>query len=340
MSDAAPLDALLDDVLSGWSVEEPPEDFAARVAAHDEDQPMQMPTPTPTPSDRTRPWLLPALMALAAATLVWLWQRPDPPMSSPAATPMPVSEKPPIEAEAEEDGADSAPRPVDLAQLEADWALLSRDIESANQLFPFADVEQDLDFAEFERLYAPGGEADQFGRKLVPLLETGEYRRLAPEMVDTLTHIDRLQALLYPVDGPMSLEFDVMLATGAGSTHVTLEVDGSAVRYRNGPRTWERLSFGPPTKDSKASLVNHGLTTQMEIDASGPWAFFRLLRLAEDTGPTGDFAGPFRFELVETDLGPVVVSLDGEPRDEKGTELRRLLTRPIPVQPQLFKTLD
>ncbi len=327
MSDESPTDALLDDVLSHWSVDDPPEDFAARVAAAREDEPMQLPTPAPIPTDRTRPWVLPTLMSLAAAALVWLWLRP----AAQSPRPVPVLEAPPLER------GDAAPPPADppgdLAQLEADWAALSRDIEAANQLFPFAaEEEESLDFEEFEVLYGPDGDVIRFGRKL---LVSGEHARVHPGVVALLERAKALRSLIY-ADGQVQFAVDVMFAGGADTKQITLEVDGSVVRYRNGPRSWERLSFGRPTSSTTARLTHETLMSKTEIDTTGPWAFFRLLRLAEDAGPTGYFEGPFVFDMLEDGVDRIVVSLDGEKRDGPAARLRRLLTEPVPVPQQLW----
>jgi len=320
------LDALLDDVLSRWSVDDPPEDFATRITVPRQEGTMQTPTPPPV-SDRLRPWTIPALMALAAAALVWMWLMPQPRATTPE--PVPVTE--PLSSEAVEPAG--AP-PVDLAQLEAQWRVLSRDIRAANRLYPFADGE-DLPFSEFERLYGPGGEVDQFGKQLVRLLATGDEVGLHPVVLQVLGRTQRLRASMYRT-GSAAFAFDVQLAAGAQVTEVSVEVDGAAVRYRNGPRVWERLEFTRPGTRTEASLNVLGLDSRTDIETSGPWAFFRLLDQASDRGAPGEVEGPFVFDFSDEGFSPVMLRLDGDPRDEQAAEFRRLLTHPMPAPRELW----
>lgn len=295
MNDAR-INALLDDVMSAWTVEEPPEDFATRVVVEPKEPPMQIADPSPPPASRVRPWLIPTVGALVAAAAVWLWQRPSPKVATPRES-IAVAEVPP-----------NAPREEDT------WC----DIESAFRRsfadgYPFNPDGEPVELDALTDFYHPqkGRLWRYYARELegtIPrkegvfvLEQEGDYD---PSVVEFLQASERITSSMFPPgsDRPR-VDFAVVVRGSPKVRQVNLDVDGDVVRYRNGPL--ERVEMTWPGEGTpRAKLEMLGLARKDSLEFPGPWGLFQLLetgKLQRSTEKENSFRAQWDFS--DSDLG-------------------------------------
>lgn len=338
------IDALLDDVVSEWSVEHPPEDFAARVV-ESEEPPMQIATPSPPTSNRWRPWIVPSIVALAAAAAVWLWQRPtrdatEPPAATPALQSTPKQPEPVIAAEAEpppvpreapeQPDDDSAKLREALAAREnaTDWCI---DVESAFTRgladgYPFNPDGDPVALADLTDLYHP--EEGQVWKYYAQELETAVSRTgnvyefagrgaasnpYRPEVADFLSASRQITESMFPRGAAdPTVEFNIRIKSSSGIKEVSLTVDGQTVSYRGGATKWVEMTW--PGEDAPgARLEVIGLTRKDALEFYGEWGLFQLLEAAKVGRTTSGKRGfTAQWEFAEEDLGIVQITFEAQ----------------------------
>lgn len=162
--------------------------------------------------------------------------------------------------------------------------------------YPFASTaSSDIPIDDFGRLFAPAGMLDQFfTQQLRPFVDmsgaTWKPQAVAgvssPVSAGDLALFQRastIRDLFFAAGGNQpSVRFDLVpVSLDPGARQVTLDLETTSVVYANGPIRSTSVTWpGAPTRMNSARLVfdpppSTGPTT---LQASGPWALFRLFQ--------------------------------------------------------------
>jgi type VI secretion system protein ImpL len=165
-------------------------------------------------------------------------------------------------------------------------ALCSRAVSGRYPFSPTASAGIPLD--DFVRLFAPGGLLDGFfNAQLRPFVDTsGATWKIAdgdaapPVSGAELAQFQRAAAIrdmFFPAGAAPTLRFEVTpLDLDPGARQVTLDLGGASVSYAHGPARATAVSW-PAAGGSAARLVFDPPAPGAALQASGPWALFRLI---------------------------------------------------------------
>lgn len=214
--------------------------------------------------------------------------------------------------------------------------------------YPFDPAGPDLPIAELTTWFAPdrGKIWTFYQAELGTLVERngdsfrigddGAAASLDARLPDVLTHVADIGTVLFPKGSSTpSFEFDVQIEGTPGISEITLTVDGAAIRYRNGPLSWQPLRWPGTGADRGASIQAKGLGKNSDRARTGEWGLWRLLADATLAG----LAGQQEYK-VKWDLGPSVgvVAIRLRPRRDE-TPLFALPSRPKNTYLSLFTSL-
>jgi hypothetical protein len=333
MNDDDRINALFDEVMSGWSVDEPPEDFAPRVAdpgqhpkpqADERVEPMQISPPTPPPTNRSRPWLVPALVALAAAAVIWVWRRPEPAAPTPSPEPAAVTKSP---AKAPPDRTKSEVPPEPVEDVPMSWC---RDVEAvfARSLagrYPFDPDGSPASLEDFTAFYHPATGAlwtyyEQQLAEAIPqrgthfvLAESDATPFYAPSVVDFLNASHEISASMFPArsDHPR-VDLSLSIKASSAVKEVRIGVDGQLVRYRNGPVEVTDLTW-PGEGAPEATLVMLGFDRKESLEFPGAWGLFQLLEAGKvKRGDEGRRSFTAQWDFSADGLGLAQITFDDQ----------------------------
>ncbi|AEF55513.1 type VI secretion system membrane subunit TssM [Marinomonas posidonica] len=161
--------------------------------------------------------------------------------------------------------------------------------------YPFrADANSDVSLQDFEKFFAPNGTLDQFySNQLKMFIEenlelSGELQGKSLIRDDVLAQLDQaklIQDAFFNRKGVLDVSFGIEpVNLTANKRRGLLNVDGQNLSYSHGPRNNVEMVWPNTLGDtalSKMTLVPTQLNfSPRSIDSSGPWAFFRLLGMA------------------------------------------------------------
>lgn len=164
-----------------------------------------------------------------------------------------------------------------------------------NARYPFFDTNADASFAELGRYVRPdtgliarfiatqlaGGLKPQ-GDQWVPNELAPQALQFDPRFLASMQLLSTLGAQAY-AQGDAGYRFEIMALPSANVTRTELNVDGKPLVYFNQQESWTALRWPGDGLNGRTGLmwqmVNAGL--RQAFDASGDWAFLRLLAQAQ-----------------------------------------------------------
>ena len=163
-----------------------------------------------------------------------------------------------------------------------------------NGRYPFFDSPSDASFAELGRYVRPdsgliarfittqlGGVLKLEGDQWVPNELAPQALQFDPTFLAAIRQLSTLGAQAY-AQGDAGYRFEIMALPSGNVTRTELDVDGKPIVYFNQREAWTALTWPGDGLNGRAGLtwqmVNAGL--RQAFDASGDWAFLRLLAQA------------------------------------------------------------
>ncbi|ANB77083.1 type VI secretion protein VasK [Paraburkholderia phytofirmans OLGA172] len=164
-----------------------------------------------------------------------------------------------------------------------------------NGRYPFFDTNADASFAELGRYVRPdtgliarfittqlAGVLKAQGDQWVPNGLAPQALQFDPKFLTAIRQLSTLGTQLYS-QGDAAYRFEIMALPSVNVTRTELSVDGKPLAYFNQQESWTALTWPGNGLNGRAALmwqmVNAGL--QQAFDATGDWAFLRLLSMAE-----------------------------------------------------------
>jgi type VI secretion system protein ImpL len=161
--------------------------------------------------------------------------------------------------------------------------------------YPFFDTNADASFAELGRYVRPdtglisrflttelAGMLKRQGDQWRPDELAPQALRFDPAFLAAIRQLSGLGALAY-AQGDAGYHFEIMALPTASVTRTELSVDGKPIVYFNQKESWTALTWPGNGLNGRAGLmwemVNAGL--RQAFDATGDWAFLRLLAQAQ-----------------------------------------------------------
>lgn len=192
--------------------------------------------------------------------------------------------------------------------------------------YPFDPKGREVALADFAAFYQPeSGTVWKFYLSLlagrVPKRHDGyaieskgakATNSINPKIAAFLDRAQDVTTVMFPpgADGVL-FEFEVQVQGArktAGVVSATvLSVDGKRVEYKNGPFTWESVSW--PGEDPKQGHISaRGFSTKGEVGPhEGDWGFFRLLEAGTATGDASKDTFKFEWDIRDQDAGIITV---------------------------------
>ncbi|WP_459710669.1 ImcF-related family protein [Paraburkholderia sp. 2C] len=161
--------------------------------------------------------------------------------------------------------------------------------------YPFFDTNADASFAELGRYVRPdtglitrfltielAGVLKRQGDQWGPDPLAPQALRFDPAFLAAIRQLSSLGALAY-TQGDAGYHFEIMALPTANVTRTELTIDGKPIAYFNQKESWTALTWPGNGLNGRAGLmwemVNAGL--RQAFDATGDWAFLRLLAQAQ-----------------------------------------------------------
>lgn len=208
--------------------------------------------------------------------------------------------------------------PIVQNDLELSW---QREVlpqwRSLAMRYPFADSSNETGFAEIARFVKPAGTLDRFiGEQLAGLvLKRGDQlvgRSWGNQGVrfssDFLSNSSKLAALgeRFPDDGETA-RFELQPMPTPGLSEIAIEIDGQALRYRNGPQSWQSFTWpgGRGSEGARIQTVDFSGATNVVASESGRMGLMRLFAEAQANQVTS-----------QSGLGQLEWAID-DPREER-----------------------
>src|SRR5579883_3448750 len=185
--------------------------------------------------------------------------------------------------------------------------------EAVRGRYPFSpEASEDIPLDDFIKLFSPGGLLNGFfNTELKPYVDTsgrvwrgrpvdGVAPPVSPAALAAFQRAATIRDVFFGAGGNMpSVRFDVIpISLDAGAKQVTLELGGTTIRYAHGPAPATQILWPGPSGIDNAKLAfdpppqgGGGL-----LQASGPWALFRLF----DQGRLTEAGSPERYRLTFT----------------------------------------
>jgi type VI secretion system protein ImpL len=185
--------------------------------------------------------------------------------------------------------------------------------EAVRGRYPFSpEAGEDIPLDDFIKLFSPGGLLNGFfNTELKPYVDTsgrvwrgrpvdGVAPPVSPAALAAFQRAATIRDVFFGAGGNMpSVRFDVIpISLDAGAKQVTLELGGTTIRYAHGPAPATQIVWPGPSGIDNAKLAfdpppqgGGGL-----LQASGPWALFRLF----DQGRLTEAGSPERYRLTFT----------------------------------------
>jgi type VI secretion system protein ImpL len=181
-------------------------------------------------------------------------------------------------------------------QLRSDWnsAVLPYCMQALEGRYPIKrDSQIDVTLDDFVRLFATGGQIDDFFNKnMKPFVDNSRVpwrwqKTDAGDLglgADALAQFQRAAKIRDGFFGPggaqPSMKFQITpTALDAGTKQAILEIDAATVSYSHGPPVPSTVQWPSPTGSSQVRLALQPVddSTTPSLSASGPWAWFRLI---------------------------------------------------------------
>ena len=172
-----------------------------------------------------------------------------------------------------------------LAARLDDVAAQCRTLTANRYPFSATAVQNDVSLAEFARLLGPDGLMDVFFRKeLQPHVDTRSrpwrYREGEAIAGDALLRVferaEDIRRVFFTPGSPMPrLRFSLRpIEMDEALDEFTLDIDGQALRYENGPRVTRQFTWPGPAGAARMTLRARGVGTEGH---EGPWVLLRVL---------------------------------------------------------------
>jgi len=159
----------------------------------------------------------------------------------------------------------------------------------------------DVAIGDFTQLFKPGGALDLFfASNLKPYVNTtttpwsnqkvnNSDLGLSSGTLAQFERADRIRANYFGGGAAPSVEFTLMpTALSNEATQVVFDLDGQVLTYARGAATPMRMQWPGPNAAGRAHLAISRNGQSAVLDATGPWALFRLLDRARITGNLPD----------------------------------------------------
>jgi type VI secretion system protein ImpL len=167
--------------------------------------------------------------------------------------------------------------------------------------YPLASTgTNDVTPGDFQQMFRRGGTLDAFfTNNLQPFVDTttSPWRSqraelaLSPAALSQFERARRIRDSFFPGDGAaLMTEFTLTpIELSAQAREVLFDADGQQLTFSRGPIVPQRMQWPAPNGVGRARLVFTRLDGQTEaIEATGPWALFRLLDRATVSGNLPD----------------------------------------------------
>ncbi|VVE59712.1 type VI secretion protein VasK [Pandoraea terrae] len=166
-----------------------------------------------------------------------------------------------------------------------------------NGRYPFADTTADASFAELGRYVRPdtgliarfvatqlAGVLVPQGERWVPNPLVPQSLRIDPAFLAALNQLSALGAQGY-LRGDAGYRFELMALPAVDVTRTELVIDGRPIVYFNQRESWTPIAWPGDGLNGRASLRWHTVNAgaRQAFDATGDWAFLRLLEKAQTT---------------------------------------------------------
>ncbi|WP_230472971.1 type VI secretion system membrane subunit TssM [Enterobacillus tribolii] len=173
--------------------------------------------------------------------------------------------------------------------------------------YPFANVQQEVKVADFERFFAAGGVVDEYFKKnLADKVDTstrpwrykGSADAIGGARLDIFEHVEDIRSAFFQGDSGKRMELNFAVSVpymDPSVTQLNMNVDGTKINYAHGPvmPTWLKW---PGSRSGSMITINATLRSQSPgagLVLTGPWALFRWLESAK--------------KVVSTDSGNTVL---------------------------------
>lgn len=164
--------------------------------------------------------------------------------------------------------------------------------------YPFADSQQEVSLADFQRFFAKGGTVDSwFQQKLALRVDTSSspWRYKGTQQtsgLDFFEQVEQIRQHFFDADG-QKLNVDFSAAVAALSPQVSqfiLNIDGNQFSYAHGPEVEQQLHWGGVQRPQQLTLIARGQQTDALPSQQwrGPWTLLHWLDNAESMRTLAD----------------------------------------------------
>lgn len=156
--------------------------------------------------------------------------------------------------------------------------------------YPFAASQDIAPLDDFIEFFKPGGLADSFiSKELLPFVNTkgrwsnksagGFSLGLSRNTLDQLRRFRTIQKTYFPNQESPSVSFKAKpLSMGESDARFMLDLGGSRIEYRHGPKFWKPLSWSADGDSTRIRVLFDGVEgSTTERTFTGPFAWFRFL---------------------------------------------------------------
>ena len=158
--------------------------------------------------------------------------------------------------------------------------------------YPFDQAASaDIPLGDFTQLFAPGGKIDSFfTQQIQPFVDTSQatwrvqpVNGVAPPIdqgaLESFQRAETIKQLFFETGGTPAVQFNITpQSLDAGAAEAVLQLGGLNISYAHGPPVPTQISWPGSDGMETARLIITpvGGGAPVELDASGPWALFRL----------------------------------------------------------------
>ncbi len=181
-----------------------------------------------------------------------------------------------------------------------------------NGRYPFENSANDVTFADFSKMFAPGGLLDKFfDKQLKPFVDTssapwkllsnaGARPDVSPAALAYFEQAARIRAMFFAAGATApQLDFEIVpTRLDPAALRVRLDIDGQSLVYQYGPTLPLAVKWPGASGVMRVEFGNQEPGQPAAISVTGPWALFRFLNAR---GLTRINANSFSFNV---NLGP------------------------------------
>ncbi|WP_341989184.1 type VI secretion system membrane subunit TssM [Azorhizobium sp. AG788] len=160
-----------------------------------------------------------------------------------------------------------------------------------NGRYPFENAQNEVTFADFSKMFAPGGLLDKFfDKQLKPFVDTGSapWKLLAnagarpdisPAALGYFEQASRIRAMFFAAGATApQLDFEIVpTRLDPAALRVRLDIDGQALVYQYGPTLPLAVKWPGASGVMRVEFGNQEPGQPAAVSVTGPWALFRFL---------------------------------------------------------------